>query len=87
MRLLFKVTRLFLIVLIPILSLFIYLELKDEKRVLSSFLEKEGNLLASTISAGSIESILIEDYPFVESYLIQLIENYNSIVFIKNNKR
>ena len=83
MRLLFKVTRLFLIVLIPILSLFIYLELKDEKRVLSSFLEKEGNLLASTISAGSIESILIEDYPFVESYLVQLIENYNSIVFIK----
>lgn len=83
MRLLFKVTRLFLIVLIPILSLFIYLELKDEKKVLSSFLEKEGNLLASTISAGSIESILIEDYPFVESYLVQLIENYNSIVFIK----
>ena len=83
MKLLFKVTRLFLVVLIPILSIFIFLEIEDEKKVLSSFLEKEGKLLISTISAGSIESLLIEDYPLVDSYLTNIANSYSSIVFIE----
>lgn len=83
MKLLFKITTLILVALISILSVFTYYQIENEKKVLSYFLNEQGSLLSSTISAGSIETILIEDYPLLDSYLINIQNSFKTIAYIK----
>ncbi|KAB7887283.1 ATP-binding protein [Poseidonibacter ostreae] len=86
MKLLLKITTLILVALISILSIFAYFQIKDEKKVLSNFLNTQGKLLSNTISAGTIETILIEDYPLLDSYLNNTIKSFETIVYIKITK-
>ena len=83
MKLLYKITFFVLAALIFSLSIFTYFVIKDEKETLSSLLAEQGLLLANTISASSVEIILVEDYPLLDSYLINISKNYESISFIK----
>jgi signal transduction histidine kinase len=83
MKLSSKITFFVLITLIFLLSIFTYVVIKDEKKILSSLLAKQGTLLTNIVSAASVEIILVEDYPLLDSYLINISNNYDSISFIK----
>lgn len=83
MKLSSKITFFVLVTLIFLLSIFTYIVIKDEKQTLSSLLAEQGILLANTVSAASVEIILVEDYPLLDSYLINISNNYDSISFIK----
>lgn len=83
MKLLPKITILILVVLIGLLSIFSYIIISDEKKTFNTFLQKEGDLLTKTISASSIETILVDDYPLLESILSNISKTYKSISYIK----
>lgn len=83
MKLLTKITLFVLSTLILLLSIFSYIVIKDEKETLSSLLTQQGELLAKTVSAASVEIMLVEDYPVLDSYLLNISTNYKSIDFIE----
>lgn len=83
MKLLTKITLFVLSTLILLLSIFSYIVIKDEKETLSSLLTQQGKLLAKTVSAASVEIMLVEDYPVLDSYLLNISTNYKSIDFIE----
>ncbi len=83
MKLSSKITFFVLVTLIFLLSIFTYVVIKDEKKILSSLLTEQGTLLTNIVSAASVEIILVEDYPLLDSYLINISNNYDSISFIK----
>ena len=83
MKLLTKITFFVLSTLILLLSIFSYIVIKDEKATLSSLLTQQGDLLAKTVSAASVEIMLVEDYPVLDSYLLNISTNYKSIDFIE----
>lgn len=83
MKLLSKITFFVLATLILLLSMFSYFVIKDEKETLSSLLTQQGELLTKTVSAASVENLLIEDYPLLDSYLDNISTNYKSIDFIE----
>lgn len=83
MKLLTKITLFVLSTLILLLSIFSYIVIKDEKETLSSLLTQQGELLAKTVSAASVEIMLVDDYPVLDSYLLNISTNYKSIDFIE----
>ncbi|WP_108060217.1 sensor histidine kinase [Poseidonibacter lekithochrous] len=83
MKLLTKITLFVLSTLILLLSIFSYIVIKDEKETLSSLLTQQGELLVKTVSAASVEIMLVEDYPVLDSYLLNISTNYKSIDFIE----
>lgn len=86
MRLLPKITSFLLLILLPVLALLSYEQIQKEKKVLYSFLDKQGEVLKTTISAGIIEPILINDYPIIDTYLGYVMNDYDTMYYLEIEK-
>lgn len=86
MKLLPKITSFLLLILLPILAILSYEQIQKEKKVLYSFLDKQGEVLKTTISAGIIEPILINDYPIIDTYLGYVMRDYDTMYFLEIEK-
>lgn len=86
MKLLPKVTIIFLLTLIIFLSTFSYFAIKNEKASFLSIIQKEGSLILQTISSVSSNYIYEENYSELNIFLITVIENYDNLAYIKVSK-
>lgn len=86
MKLLPKITSFLLLILLPILAILSYEQIQKEKKILYSFLDKQGEVLKTTISAGIIEPILINDYPIIDTYLGYVMRDYDTMYFLEIEK-
>ncbi|MEJ1487039.1 MAG: response regulator [Candidatus Sedimenticola sp. (ex Thyasira tokunagai)] len=69
MSLSLKILSIILAVLVFLLSLFGWFSVSNEQQGLRNLLDKQGNALAQVVAAFSIESLLMEDYPVLETVL------------------
>lgn len=69
MNLSVKIVSSMLLTLVILLSGFGWISIKDERQALEGLLEQHGNSIVHTISASTIEPLLIEDYPVLETFL------------------
>ncbi len=69
MSLSLKILSIILAVLVFLLSLFGWFSVSNEQQSLRNLLDKQGNALAQVVAAFSIESLLMEDYPVLETVL------------------
>jgi signal transduction histidine kinase len=58
-----------LLTLVGLLSAFGWISIRDERHALEGLLEQHGNSIVHTIAASTIELLLIEDYPVLETFL------------------
>jgi signal transduction histidine kinase len=58
-----------LLTLVVLLSVFGWISVREERQALEELLDHHGNSIVHTISASTIELLLIEDYPVLETYL------------------
>ena len=83
MSLSIKISFLLLLALAVLLSLFGWRSIVDEKQGLETLLDRQGAALARSISSFSIEPLLVEDYPVLETALLTIGERTEDIVFIE----
>ncbi len=69
MSLSLKILSIILAVLISLLSLFGWFSVSSEQKDLKRLLDRQGNALAKVVAAFSIETLLLEDYPVLETNL------------------
>ncbi len=69
MSLSLKIIMSMLLALVALLSLFAWIIISDEERLLGELLRKEGRSLAQAVANFSVEPLLLEDYPVLESVL------------------
>lgn len=86
MKLLPKVTIIFLLTLMIFLSTFSYFAIKNEKASFLSIIQKEGSLILQTISSVSSNYIYEENFSELNIFLITVIENYDNLAYIKVSK-
>lgn len=86
MKLLPKVTIIFLLTLMVFLSTFSYFAIKNEKASFLSIIQKEGSLILQTISSVSSNYIYDKNYSELNIFLITVIENYDNLAYIKVSK-
>jgi signal transduction histidine kinase len=58
-----------LLTLVVLLSVFGWISIRDERQALEGLLKQHGNSIVHTISASTIELLLMEDYPVLETFL------------------
>jgi len=86
MKLLPKVTTIFLLALIIFLPTFSYLAIKNEKASFSTILQKEGTLILQTISSVSSNYLDEKNFSELNIFLITVIESYDNLAYIKVSK-
>jgi signal transduction histidine kinase/ActR/RegA family two-component response regulator len=89
MSLFTRITSIILFVLIVLMFAFGWFSVMDEKEVLEGLLAKHGNALAKVVSDFSVDLLLLEDYPVLETVIgsfVQREDNVLSIEIIHNEK-
>lgn len=76
-----------LLILVVLLSAFGWVSIRDERQALEGLLDQHGNSIVNTISASSIELLLIEDYPVLETFLNIIGKKGKSIVSIEVSRK
>ncbi|WP_072680275.1 HAMP domain-containing sensor histidine kinase [Arcobacter sp. LA11] len=86
MKLLPKITIIFLLTLMVFLSTFSYLAIKNEKASILSILKKEGTLILHTISSVSSNYLDEQNFSELNIFLITVIENYDNLAYLEVSK-
>ena len=90
MSLSIKIPAMILLTLVGLLSVFGWAFMNDEERVLQELLDRQGRGLAQALATFSIEPLLVEDYPVLESVLHTVgtqTEDVLSIAVLRDGKR
>jgi len=85
-----KISALILLALTLLLSIFGWVSVREEEAVLRNLLDRHGQSLTRVISTFSIEPLLVEDYPVLESVLQAIgagTEDIIGIEVLHNGKR
>ncbi|MET0025011.1 MAG: ATP-binding protein [Sedimenticola sp.] len=82
MSLSFRIITIILIILTVVLAGFGWLSIHDERKTLRGLLDKQGRDISQAIAHFSIEMLLIEDYPVLETVLENIVENSENILSV-----
>ncbi|MCP4042292.1 MAG: hypothetical protein GY731_10115, partial [Gammaproteobacteria bacterium] len=82
-----KIISLILLALTILLSAFGLISISDEREVLREMLDKQGRAIVHTVSTFSLEPLLVEDYPVLESVLNAIGQQTPGIISIEVSHR
>lgn len=83
MKLTFKIISLILVALLTVLVIFSYFFIKEGRDTYSYLLNERGKSLTSVIASASLEMLLIEDYPVLETYVQNIQNEYEEVISIQ----
>ena len=82
-----KIISLILLTLTALLSLFGWFSISNEKKVLWELLDKQGRAIVHAVSTFSLEPLLVEDYPVLETVLNTIGQQTPGIISIEVSHR
>ncbi|MCW8890680.1 MAG: response regulator [Sedimenticola sp.] len=83
MNLTVRITTILLIVFTVVFVGFGFISVRKEQQVLAELLDRQGNGLAQMVSTFSLEALLVEDYPVLETVLASIGSGNAHVVAIK----
>jgi signal transduction histidine kinase/ActR/RegA family two-component response regulator len=78
-----KITTIILLTLMLLLFVFGWFSVRDADYVLEGLLDKHGNALTKVVSDFSVDLLLLEDYPVLETVLTSFAERENNVISIE----
>jgi signal transduction histidine kinase/ActR/RegA family two-component response regulator len=78
-----KITTIILLTLMLLLFVFGWFSIRDADNVLEGLLDKHGNALTKVVSDFSVDLLLLEDYPVLETVLTSFAERENNVISIE----
>lgn len=72
MNLTVRITSILLIVLTVVLIGFGFVSVRKEQQILEQLLDRQGNAIAHIVSTFSVEALMVEDYPVLETVLTSI---------------